>query len=38
MQAGQLLAQPPEGKLGARIHAPRAGKVSAIKPMEIELS
>ncbi len=38
VQAGQLLAQPPEGKLGARIHAPRAGKVSAIKPMEIELS
>jgi Na+-translocating ferredoxin:NAD+ oxidoreductase RnfC subunit len=35
VEAGQCLASPPEGQLGARIHAPRAGKIEALTPLEI---
>ena len=34
---GQLLAAPAEGKLGAALHAPRAGKVVAVTQGEITL-
>jgi Na+-translocating ferredoxin:NAD+ oxidoreductase RnfC subunit len=35
VQAGQLLAAPPEGKLGAPVHSPRAGKAVSVTQAEI---
>lgn len=35
VRAGQLVAAPPEGKLGAPIHSPRAGRVAEVKLTEI---
>jgi Na+-translocating ferredoxin:NAD+ oxidoreductase RnfC subunit len=33
--AGQLVAAPPEGKLGAPVHTPRAGRVASVTQAEI---
>ena len=33
--AGQVVAAPPEGKLGAPVHSPRAGVVASVTPAEI---